>query len=103
MPRGLFSAKGRAALPGIRLSGFGSARSLLAVVVIVCLFGIVGCSNVGSESNAGDEAAPSTVDGPSGLDEANAFLFANQGTTELQSGLGTRPFEVSTDNEETQS
>lgn len=103
MLRGLFSAKGRAALPGIRLSGFGSAKSLLAVVVIVCLFGIVGCSNAGSESNAGDEAAPSTVDGPSGLDEANAFLFANQGTTEIQSGLGTRPFKVSTDNEEAQS
>lgn len=94
----LFSRKTKTVLPGAGPAGFGRSRLPLAVAALAFYaLGVIGCSNAGGEGD------PSTLDGPSGLDKDNRFLFANRGKTELQSGLGTRRFEVSTDNEEAQS
>ena len=65
---------------------------LVIAAMACCALGAAGCSS-----------SPRTVDGPSDLNEDNTFLFANQGPTELQSGLGTRRFEASTADEEAQS
>ena len=64
---------------------------MLAVTVVAV--GAAGCSS-----------SASTTDGPSGdLNQDNTFLFLNHGPTELRSGLGSHPFEVSTSSAEAQS
>ncbi|MDQ3658804.1 MAG: hypothetical protein M3338_03910 [Actinomycetota bacterium] len=87
----------------------GRKRRVSLLAVVLCVFVAVGCEETSDEAGETptntaattmEQDGVKTLDAPGGLDADNALIFANRGPTELWEGLGTRPFEVSTDNEE---